>query len=300
MEEADAADELAAGPPLEAARSSRRPAPFVIPMPHHVQEVPRRGVSDEGKAAAADPGATTVGAEFAKADAALFEAASHLADEAFVDAAAADLGLTALRAVRVRHCNKAYGLRLEFASAAAVSAAPGGAPQAWSLVYSGDTRPCPELVALGRGGRRIAQLAQLLQLAPPPLLSWWRGPAELDAAADAARSGCGLLIHEATFEDDEEGRANALAKRHSTAGEACDVAAGIGARHTLLTHFSARYPKLPVVSGGADGVEVGGGTLFVAYDLMRVTGATLAQLPALLPALHVLFAEEEEDANAIA
>ena len=50
----------------------------------------------------------------------------------------------------------------------------------------------------------------------------------------------------------------------------------------------------------ADGVEVGGGTLFVAYDLMRVTGATLAQLPALLPALHVLFAEEEEDANAIA
>ncbi len=141
------------------------------------------------------------------------------------------------------------------------------------------------------------------------------------------------MIHEATFEDTEEGQFNALAKRHSTAGEAVGMGSASGASHTLLTHFSARYPKLPVLKvdhgaeaeavaeGGAmvvegaasDAVEkemevqqaAGAGvdgkgkgkrsTLFVAYDLMRVKGSDLPHLPRLLPAMHALFKEEERE-----
>lgn len=57
------------------------------------------------------------------------------------------------------------------------------------------------------------------------------------------------------------------------------------ARHTLLTHFSARYPKVPVLKSGGGG----GGSTFVAYDLMTVRGRDVASLPALLPALHAIF-----------
>ena len=50
-----------------------------------------------------------------------------------------------------------------------------------------------------------------------------------------------VLIHEATFQDDMVG--SALAKRHSTAGEALEVGRRMGARAVLLTHFSQRYAK---------------------------------------------------------
>jgi ribonuclease Z len=52
-----------------------------------------------------------------------------------------------------------------------------------------------------------------------------------------------LLIHEATFED--EMRGEALAKRHSTSGEAIIVASEMKAKACLLTHFSQRYPEMP-------------------------------------------------------
>jgi hypothetical protein len=80
------------------------------------------------------------------------------------------------------------------------------------------------------------------------------GAAATPAAAAAAttttaamRGACSLLIHEATFEDSPDGLANAADKRHSTAAEALGIADAMPARHTLLTHFSARYPKLPVL-----------------------------------------------------
>jgi ribonuclease Z len=178
-------------------------------------------------------------------------------------------------------------------------------------------------VALGIGGSRVTDLIQHHSAGHAPTLTRFDtfGPEQrgtLIAAAEVASSGCSLLIHEATFEDDEEGCLNAITKRHSTAGQACEVAHEMGAQHTLLTHFSARYPKLPVLkiagspqpsinNGGTDPVansaaaaaeaaELAGRTLFVAYDLMRVTGRDLSELPALLPALHTLFAE---DANAV-
>ncbi|KAK4155178.1 hypothetical protein C8A00DRAFT_31975 [Chaetomidium leptoderma] len=111
--------------------------------------------------------------------------------------------------------------------------------------------------------------------------------------------GAHLLIHECTFEDELAG--DALAKKHSTLSEALDVGRQMEARRILLTHFSQRYPKLPVVPEAAlktDGkrdVEV----LF-AFDMMRVELGGFKEAKQYLPALRELLrdgeqVEEDED-----
>lgn len=54
-----------------------------------------------------------------------------------------------------------------------------------------------------------------------------------------------LVIHEATFDDELVG--DAVAKNHSTTSEALGVAQGMRAWGCVLTHFSQRYQKVPVL-----------------------------------------------------
>lgn len=220
-------------------------------------------------------------------------AGDHLARPAFIVAAFRAAGILALRAVRVQHCFKAYGLQL-------VLNAGGGRTAPWSLVYSGDTRPCVELVQLATHAvmpspAAIAANEVLAAAGAAP-------PAALLTAVQAAH-GADVVIHEATFEDSAEGRLNARYKKHSTAGEACAVADAVACSRLLLTHFSARYPKLPVLPSAEAGAGAASpsGTprapraVCIAYDLMSVHVRRVASLGALIPALRVLFAEEAEN-----
>lgn len=119
--------------------------------------------------------------------------------------------------------------------------------EGWKLVYSGDTRPCSNVTNAARGAT--------------------------------------VLVHEATFEDGME--EDAVKKRHSTVGEAVKVGTDAGAYRTVLTHFSQRYPKVPVFKGGQ---RVG-----VAFDLMRLDFKTgLPRVPSFLEAARSLFPEEED------
>lgn len=98
------------------------------------------------------------------------------------------MGISEIVNVPVHHCPQSYGLSILWKNGL-------------KLVYSGDTRPCKQLVELGLGAT--------------------------------------ILIHEATF-DDENSEA-ALSKRHSTVSEALDVCKEMGAQSLILTHFSQRY-----------------------------------------------------------
>lgn len=80
-----------------------------------------------------------------------------------------------------------------------------------------------ELVGAPRPGRKVA----------------YTGDTRPCRTTVEAAQGADVLIHEATFAEEEQARA--METGHSTAREAARVAAGAGARRLLLTHISARY-----------------------------------------------------------
>jgi ribonuclease Z len=59
-----------------------------------------------------------------------------------------------------------------------------------------------------------------------------------------------VLIHEATFDDELQG--DAKAKKHSTTSEALGIGAEMKAKAVVLTHFSQRYQKIPVLQAAQD------------------------------------------------
>jgi len=124
----------------------------------------------------------------------------------------------------------------------------------WKFVYSGDTAPCQRLVRLGMNAT--------------------------------------LLVHEATFEDGME--TDASAKLHSTVGQALRAAQDMRAYMTILTHFSARYPKTPL-----SGPTSTYGAYCMAGDFFTVRSEDIPKLPAIQKALVRLgTAMSEEMASA--
>jgi len=74
--------------------------------------------------------------------------------------------------------------------------------------------------------------------------------------------GSDILIHEATFLNDEE-RGDTY---HSTVGEACEAATHIGAKTLILTHINSRYNDIEIMERAKDRFD----NVMVAEDLMEI------------------------------
>ncbi|BBG98957.1 tRNAse Z4 [Prunus dulcis] len=149
-----------------------------------------------------------------------------------------EAGLEALMSFPVIHCPQAFGVVLR---ASERLNSVGKVIPGWKIVYSGDTRPCPELTEASRGAT-------------------------------------------ATFEDgmvDE-----AIARNHSTTKEAIEVGNSAGVFRIILTHFSQRYPKIPVFD------ETHMHKTCIGFDMMSINIADLPVLPKVLPYLKLLFRNE--------
>ncbi|WAQ97010.1 RNZ2-like protein [Mya arenaria] len=113
----------------------------------------------------------------------------------------------------------------------------------WKLVYSGDTMPCKALIKEGKD--------------------------------------CDILIHEATFTDEQF--QHAQLKHHSVMSEAIEVGRAMNARYTLLTHFSQRIPDIPPFCDRFT-ENVG-----YAFDFMQVRPRNLHLLYHMKPMFESLF-----------
>jgi len=126
----------------------------------------------------------------------------------------------------------------------------------YKVAYSGDTRPCPTFREICTHG-----------------------------------GGPDLLIHEATMEHFM--MYDAIIKKHSTFTEAIEEGQAVGAKFTMLTHFSQRYAKMPTLEEIRGKANVG-----IAFDNMVITPNNMKMIPSIYPALTRLFwdyLEEMED-----
>lgn len=129
----------------------------------------------------------------------------------------------------------------------------------WGRIHKGDTitlddgrevKP-EELVGPERPGRRVVITGDTRPCA-----------ATIEQAVDAD-----LLVHEATFGDEEAARA--METMHSTAREAATVAKMAGVKRLALTHFSARYSRDPS-DLGREAREVFDGEVILAKDGLEI------------------------------
>jgi len=97
-----------------------------------------------------------------------------------------------------------------------------------------------------------------------------------------------LLIHEATMEHDMI--YDAVIKKHSTFTEAINEGMNMNAKFTLLTHFSQRYSKMPLLDEIKDKPNVG-----IAFDMMTLNPENLKFIPSIYPALEKFLWDFVED-----
>lgn len=115
------------------------------------------------------------------------------------------------------------------------------------ITYSGDTMPCDDLVVIGKNSD--------------------------------------ILIHEATMEDELEQEAKI--KMHSTVSQAIKIGKSMNAKFVILTHFSQRYAKIPII----DKIE---NNVAIAFDNMEVTLNDLPMMHLMYEPLKLMFSEHFE------
>lgn len=103
----------------------------------------------------------------------------------------------------------------------------------WGKIHKG------EAVTLD-GGRRI-EPSELVGPTRPGRRVVMTGDSRPSEGTVAVASGADILVHEATFAEEEVQRA--LETGHSTAREAAEIAAKAGVKRLVLTHVSARYSR---------------------------------------------------------
>ncbi|KAH9924163.1 uncharacterized protein B0H18DRAFT_437455 [Fomitopsis serialis] len=128
----------------------------------------------------------------------------------------------------------------------------------WRIVFSADTMPSNKLVEAGQNAT--------------------------------------LLIHEATMADDQEEMAHD--KAHSTFSQAMKVASDMQAENILLTHFSARYPRMPPTTSLPDSPRASpspGPHLGLAFDQTRFTIGDMWKMKFYLRAIELNMGDVAQD-----
>jgi ribonuclease Z len=103
----------------------------------------------------------------------------------------------------------------------------------WGRLHKGETVELPD-------GRRVGP-AELVGTPRRGRTLVYTGDTRPSLAVVQAARGADLLIHEATFGEDEVERASETG--HSTAAQAAEIAREAGVRRLVLTHISPRYTR---------------------------------------------------------